>query len=108
MAISDCGRASVKRRTIFVRQAGNGGWLFGGHASPMKYGKAEIVLIKPIEVNKSIFELARELKYANKQIDKLRRELAQLRKDYEAGIRAPEGWAQPGAAVAEAACARQI
>ena len=40
--------------------------MFGGHASPMKHGKAEIVLIKPIEVNKSIFKLARELKYANK------------------------------------------
>ena len=36
------------------------------------------MLIKPIEVNKSIFELARELKYANKQIDGLRRELASL------------------------------
>ena len=74
----------------------------------MKHGKAEIVLIKPIEVNKSIFELARELKYANKQIDGLRRELAQLRKDYDAGIHAPQGWAQAGAAVADAACARQI
>ena len=75
----------------------------------MKHGKAEIVLIKPIEVNKSIFELACELKYANKQIDGLRRELAQLRKDYDASIRAPQGWAQAGAAVADdAACARQI
>ena len=66
------------------------------------------MLIKPIEVNKSIFELARELKYANKQIDGLRRELAQLRKDYDEGLRAPEGWAQAGAAVADAVCARQI
>jgi hypothetical protein len=64
----------------------------------MKHGKAEIVLIKPIEVNKSIFELACELKYANKQIDGLRRELAQLRKDYDQGLRAPERWPQAGAA----------
>jgi hypothetical protein len=74
----------------------------------MKHGKAEIVLIKPIEVNKSIFELARELKYANKQIDGLRRELAQLRKDYDEGLRAPEGWPQAGAAGTDAACARRI
>ncbi len=64
--------------------------------------------IKPIEGTNYLFELARELKYANKQIDKLRRELAQLRKDYDAGIHAPQGWAQAGAAVADAACARQI
>jgi len=64
--------------------------------------------IKPIEGSNHLFELTRELKYANKQIDKLRRELAQLRKDYDAGIHAPQGWAQAGAAVADAACARQI
>ena len=65
--------------------------------------------IKPIEGSNDFFELAREMKYANKQIDKLRRELAQLRKDYDAGIRAPQGWAQAGAAVADdVACARQI
>ena len=64
--------------------------------------------IKPIEGSNHFFELARELKYANKQIDKLRRDLAQLRKDYDAGFRAPESWAQAGAAVADAACARQI
>ena len=74
----------------------------------MKHGKAEIVLIKPIEVNKSIFKLARELKYANKQIDGLRRELAQLRKDYDQGLRAPEGWPQAGAAGTDVACARRI
>ena len=45
--------------------------------------------IKPIEGRNDFFELARELKYANKQIDKLSRELAQLRKDYDAGLRAP-------------------
>ena len=50
--------------------------------------------IKPIEGSNDFFELARELKYANKQIDKLRRELAQLRKDYAEGFRAPEGWPQ--------------
>ena len=47
--------------------------------------------IKPIEGSNHLFELARELKYANKQIDGLRRELAQLRKDYDQGLRAP-GW----------------
>ena len=52
--------------------------------------------IKPIEGSNHLFELARELKYANKQIDKLRRELAQLRKDYDQGLRAPEGWLQAG------------
>ena len=36
--------------------------------------------IKPIEGSNDFFELAREMKYANKQIDKLRRELAQLRR----------------------------
>ena len=75
----------------------------------MEHRKAEIMSIKPIEGTNYLFELARELKYANKQIDKLRRELAQLRKDYDASIRAPQGWAQAGAAVADdAACARQI
>ena len=74
----------------------------------MEHRKAEIMSIKPIEGTNYLFELARELKYANKQIDKLRRELAQLRKDYDAGVRAPEGWAQAGAAVADAVCARQI
>ena len=49
--------------------------------------------IKPIEGSNHLFELARELKYANKQIDKLCRELAQLRKDYDQGRRAPEGLA---------------
>jgi len=45
--------------------------------------------IKPIEGSNHLFELAREMRYANKQIDKLSRELAQLRKDYDAGFRAP-------------------
>jgi hypothetical protein len=54
----------------------------------------------PIEGNNDFFELAREMKYANKQIDKLRRELEQLRKDYDKGLRAPEGWLQAGAAFA--------
>ena len=56
--------------------------------------------IKPIEGSNHLFELARELKYANKQIDKLRRELAQLREDYDKGLRAPESWLQAGAAFA--------
>ena len=43
----------------------------------MKHGKAEIMSIKPIEGSNDFFELAREMKYANKQIDKMRRELAQ-------------------------------
>jgi hypothetical protein len=56
--------------------------------------------IKPVARSNDLFELAREMKYANKQIDKLRRELAQLRKDYDKGLRAPEGWLQAGAAFA--------
>ena len=64
--------------------------------------------IKPIEGRNDFFELARELKYANKQIDGLRRELAQLRKDYDEGLRAPESWPQAGAAGTDAACARRI
>ena len=56
--------------------------------------------IKPIEGSNDFFELAREMKYASKQIDKLHRELAQLRKDYDKGLRAPEGWLQAGAAFA--------
>ena len=39
--------------------------------------------IKLIEGSNDFFEFAHELKYANKQIDKLRRELAELRKDYD-------------------------
>ena len=53
--------------------------------------------LKPIEGSNTFFELARELKYANKQIDKLRRELAQLRNDFDKGFRVPEGWPQSGA-----------
>ena len=56
--------------------------------------------IKSIEGSSDFFELAREMKYANKQIDKLRRELEQLRKDYDKGLRTPEGWLQAGAAFA--------
>ena len=43
----------------------------------MKHRKAEMMSIKPIEGSNHLFELAREMKYANKQIDKMRRELAQ-------------------------------
>ena len=64
--------------------------------------------IKPIEGSNDFFELARELKYANKQIDKLRRELAQLRKDYDAGFGAPQGWPQTAAAGTDVAWARRI
>jgi hypothetical protein len=66
----------------------------------MNHGKAELMSIKPTEGSHDLFELARELKYTNKQIDKLRRELAQLRKDYDAGFRAPKGWPPAGAALA--------
>ena len=65
-----------------------------------KHGKAEMMSIKPIEGRNDFFELAREMKYASKQIDKLHRELEQLRKDYDESLRAPEGWLQAGAAFA--------
>ena len=58
--------------------------------------------LKPIEGSNTFFELARELKYANKQIDKLRRELVQLRNDFDKGFRDPEGWPQSGAPFAAA------
>ena len=74
----------------------------------LKRGKAEIVSLKTIEGSNDFFEFAHELKYANKQLDKLRRELAELRKDYDEALRAPEGWPQAGAAGTDAACARRI
>ena len=49
----------------------------GGSKLPRIHGKAEIMSIKPIQGSNGFFELAREMKYANKQIDKMRRELAQ-------------------------------
>ncbi len=58
--------------------------------------------LKPIEGSNNFFKLAHELKYANKQIDKLRRELAQLRNDFDKGFRVPEGWPQSGAPFAAA------